>query len=62
MFVNVFELWYRERYLNLRTPFGNEMGANNLWIPGGKLPTNHSKAVVNRIPLGQYQETLLQTH
>jgi hypothetical protein len=46
--------------LNLRMPTGNEMGTNNLWIPGGKLPTGYSEAVINNIPAGKYQETIIQ--
>lgn len=45
--------------LNLRLPSGNEMGANALWLPGGKLPTGYSEAVVNRIPKSKYTETPL---
>jgi len=33
--------------LNLRIPSGNEAGANELWIPGGKLPTGSSEAVID---------------
>jgi hypothetical protein len=43
--------------LHVRLPSGNEMGANNLWLPGGKLPTGYSEAVVDRIPKGKYTET-----
>ncbi|MHA4739763.1 hypothetical protein [Dyadobacter sp. MSC1_007] len=45
--------------LNVRVPSGNEMGANNLWLPGGELPTGYSEAVVNKIPKGKYIETPL---
>lgn len=45
--------------LNVRVPSGNEMGANNLWLPGGQLPTGYSEAVVNKIPKGKYTETPL---
>lgn len=45
--------------LNLRIPNGNEGGANDLWLPGGKLPTNYSEAVVNQIPEGSYTETVI---
>ena len=48
--------------LNLRMPSGNELGANNLWLPGGKLPTGYSEAIVNDIPAGNYQEVILQVH
>jgi hypothetical protein len=47
------------RALDLRMPSGNEMGANNLWIPGGRLPTGQLEAVVNAIPKGQYTENAL---
>ncbi|WP_353719197.1 hypothetical protein [Dyadobacter sp. 676] len=47
------------RALNVRMPSGNEMGANNLWLPGGQLPTGYSEAVVDRIPKGKYTETPL---
>ncbi|MBD2752783.1 hypothetical protein [Spirosoma validum] len=43
--------------LHVRIPSGNEMGANNLWLPGGKLPTGYSEAVVDRIPKGKYVES-----
>jgi len=45
--------------LNLRIPKGNEAGANELWIPGGKLPTGYTEGVVNQIPEGTYKETIL---
>ena len=35
------------RSLNLRIPSGNEAGANDLWIPGGKLPDGNTEAVVD---------------
>ncbi|MDR5745432.1 DUF4150 domain-containing protein [Caballeronia sp. LZ029] len=35
------------RDLGLRIPSGNEAGANDLWIPGGKLPTGSLEAVVD---------------
>lgn len=33
--------------LHLRIPSGNEAGANSQWIPGGKLPTGNSEAVID---------------
>jgi hypothetical protein len=33
--------------LNLRIPSGNEAGANDQWIPGGKLPDGNLEAVVD---------------
>ncbi len=44
------------RGLQLRIPSGNEMGANDLWIPGGELPTGQREAVINSIPKGRYRE------
>jgi len=44
------------RSLNLRMPTGNEAGANDLWIPGGKLPTGQLEAIVDSIPEGKYIE------
>lgn len=32
---------------NLRIPSGNEAGANDLWIPGGKLPNGNLEAVLD---------------
>lgn len=43
--------------LGLRMPSGNEAGANELWLPGGKLPTGKSEAVINQITKGNYNET-----
>jgi hypothetical protein len=42
--------------LDLRLPSGNEMGANKLWLPGGKTINGKVEAVVNRIPEGSYLE------
>ncbi|WP_158612041.1 hypothetical protein, partial [Paenimyroides tangerinum] len=44
--------------LKLRMPSGNEGGANDLWLPGGLLPKGYKEAVINRIPKGEYTETL----
>lgn len=33
--------------MNLRIPSGNEAGANEFWIPGGKLPDGNSEAVID---------------
>jgi hypothetical protein len=41
---------------NLRMPSGNEAGANEHWLPGGKLPTGADEAVVDQIPQGEYNE------
>jgi hypothetical protein len=38
--------------LNLRIPSGNEAGASELWLPGGKLPGGKSEAVID---LGESQ-------
>jgi filamentous hemagglutinin len=35
------------RELQLRIPSGNEAGANDLWIPGGRLPNGNSEAIVD---------------
>ncbi len=47
------------RQFNLRIPSGNEAGANEQWIPGGRLPTGASEAVVDggKIPQGDYTVT-----
>lgn len=45
--------------LNLRMPTGNEGGANDLWLPGGKLPTGLWEAVIDAIPEGKYYETAI---
>jgi hypothetical protein len=42
--------------LNKRMPTGNEVGANELWIPGGKTPAGYSEVVVDQIPKGKYVE------
>ncbi|ORV78880.1 hypothetical protein [Mycobacteroides immunogenum] len=43
----------------LRMPSGNEAGANEQWIPGGKLPDGASEAIIDggRIPSGGYNVT-----
>ncbi len=45
--------------LNIRLPNGNEIGANELWIAGGKLPTGYLEAVINPIPEGKYTENII---
>jgi uncharacterized protein RhaS with RHS repeats len=35
------------RDLGLRMPSGNEAGANEYWIPGGKLPDGASEAIID---------------
>lgn len=44
---------------NLRIPSGNEAGANEQWIPGGRLPNGASEAVVDggNIPPDDYTVT-----
>ncbi|WP_139829495.1 hypothetical protein [Mycobacterium gastri] len=44
---------------NLRIPSGNEAGANEQWIPGGRLPNGASEAVIDGgdIPPGDYTVT-----
>lgn len=49
----------RPRKLNLRLPFGNESGANDFWIPGGKLPNCYLESVINPAHEGQYTEQLI---
>ncbi|TAG03501.1 MAG: hypothetical protein EAZ44_05960 [Cytophagia bacterium] len=45
--------------LNIRIPSGNESGANELWIAGGKLPTGYLEAVIDAIPEGKYTEKII---
>jgi hypothetical protein len=45
------------RNLGVRVPSGNESGANDLWLPGGRLPTGQLEATVDSIPRGQYTES-----
>lgn len=47
----------RPKKLKLRLPSGNETGANELWIPGGKLPNGYLESVINPVPEGKYTET-----
>lgn len=47
----------RPKKLQLRLPSGNETGANELWIPGGKLPNGYLESVINPVPEGKYTET-----
>ena len=51
----------KPRELNLRIPNGNEAGANDLWIPGGKLPTGNLEAVIDigGVPASRYSATPL---
>lgn len=44
--------------LNLRMPSGNEAGANDLWIPGGKLPDGGAEAVLDAGALAADQFTV----
>ena len=37
--------------LNLRVPSGNEMGANEFWIPGGYTKGGIPEAIVDQIPI-----------
>lgn len=43
--------------LQIRIPSGKEAGANNLWLPGGYLPTGYKEAVINPVLKEAYQET-----
>jgi hypothetical protein len=47
------------RSIGLRVPSGNEAGANDLWIPGGKLPDGASEAVIDlaKAPPGSFKAT-----
>ncbi|AMP13637.1 hemagluttinin repeat family protein [Collimonas pratensis] len=49
--------------LNLRIPSGNEAGANDLWIPGGKLPNGNSEAIIDvgGLPTDRYHVTPVPT-
>lgn len=49
----------RPKKLKLRLPSGNETGANDLWIPGGKLPNGYLESVINPVPEGKYTETII---
>ena len=42
--------------LNVRMPRGNELGANNKWIPGGKTSGGRPEAIIDNIPDGKYVE------
>ncbi|HEY1839508.1 MAG TPA: hypothetical protein VGG53_04665 [Mycobacterium sp.] len=44
---------------DLRMPSGNELGANDQWIPGGKLPDGASEAVIDagNVPRPDYSVT-----
>lgn len=44
---------------NIRMPTGNENGANDLWLPSGKLPKGYSEAVMDAIKKGDYKEISL---
>lgn len=37
------------------------MGANSLWLPGGKLPTNYNEAIIDCITKGKYIESKIKT-
>ena len=37
----------KPKELNLRVPSGNEAGANDLWLPGGKLPNGNREAIID---------------
>ncbi|MFU2164942.1 hypothetical protein ACMZ6Z_09250 [Streptococcus pluranimalium] len=38
-------------YSDLSIPSGNEFGANDQWIPGGKLPTGIPEAVIDPVSI-----------
>ena len=50
----------KPKRLRLRMPSGNEAGVNELWLPGGYLPTGYKEAVVDRIPKGSYTATVIE--
>jgi hypothetical protein len=37
----------KPRDLNIRIPSGNEAGASELWLPGGRLPNGNVEAVID---------------
>lgn len=39
-------------------PSGNEAGANEFWIPGGKLPTGNLEAVIDADNISPSQYTV----
>lgn len=47
------------RALHLRMATGNEIGANELWLPGGYLPTGFPEAIIDRVPEGMYTESVV---
>lgn len=49
----------RPAELDLRIPSGNEAGANELWIPGGRLPDGAAEAVIDvgGVPSSRYSAT-----
>ncbi|ODC03936.1 hypothetical protein BFW38_10690 [Terasakiispira papahanaumokuakeensis] len=51
----------KPRELNLRIPSGNEAGANDLWVPGGRLPDGALEAVIDAgdISPSQFRQTPL---
>lgn len=48
--------------LNIRMPSGNETGANNLWIPGGKTSGGVPEAITDTIPLNETIVTKISTN
>jgi len=45
---------------NIRIPDGNELGVNNLWVPGGRLPNGYLEAVINNVTQNKYVETKIR--
>jgi len=41
----------------LRMPSGNEIGANSMWVPGGRTAGGIWEATINPVPASQYQVT-----
>jgi hypothetical protein len=45
--------------LCVRIPAGNELSANDLWVPGGTTIGNLPEAVISRVPRGAYHEMIV---
>lgn len=50
------------RELNLRIPSGNEAGANDMWMPGGKMPGVGLEGVIDLagVPPDRWMVTILK--
>lgn len=49
----------RPKKLNLRIPSGNETGANEKWLPGGKLPKGYLESVIDPVAEGRYTAIII---